>query len=262
MSNDFTHRHLPAVNKRVHRLGLACNFGLDARGLEAAFERGLNYVYWTRARTGHLEATVQAALAKDRERYVVAAATTFGYFGFNVRAACERALKALKTDYVDVLILSWLGKTAAYTEGTVAAMQALKAEGKVRAFGSSIHDRPRAGRLALDSEIELFMLRYNAAHPGAEREVFPHLEKRCPAVVAYTATAWRRLLKKPRGWDGAPMTAGDCYRFCLSSPHVDVVLTGPASQAQLEENLAALEKGPLSADEDAWVRRFGAAVHG
>jgi aryl-alcohol dehydrogenase-like predicted oxidoreductase len=259
---DFTHRHLAAVNKRVHRLGLACNYGIDEKGLSAALERGINYIYWSRARTGHLLPTLQAALAKDRERTVIAAATTFGFFGFNVRAACERALKALRTDYVDVLILSWLGTTAAYTEATVEAMNALKAEGKVRAFGTSIHDRPRAGRLAEDSAIELFMLRYNAAHPGAERDVFPHLGKRQPAVVAYTATSWRKLLKKPRGWDGAPMTAGDCYRFCLSSPHVDVTLCGPANEAQLTENLAAVEKGPLSADEDAWMRRFGEAVHG
>lgn len=262
MSNDFTHRHLARVNKRVHRLGLACNYGIDARGMEAAFERGMNYVYWTRARTSHLVPTLQAALTKDRERFVLVGATTIGFFGFNVRSAAERVLKQLGTDYLDVLILSWLGTTAAYSPGTVEAMAKLKAEGQVRAFGTSIHDRPRAGKLAEDSAIDLFMLRYNAAHPGAEREVFPHLEKRHPAVVAYTATSWRKLLKKPRGWDGAPMTAGDCYRFCLSSPHVDVVLTGPASEAQLDENLKALDAGALSPDEDAWMRRFGQAVHG
>lgn len=263
MSNDdFTHRHLACVNKPVYRLGLACNYGIDARGMDAAFERGVNYVYWTRARTSHLVPTLKAALAKDRERYVLVGATTFGYFGFNVRAACERVLKQLGTEYLDVLILSWLGTTSAYSDGTVEAMAKLKAEGKVRAFGTSIHDRPRAGKLAEDSAIDLFMLRYNAAHPGAERDVFPHLEKRHPAVVAYTATSWRKLLKKPRSWDGAPMTAGDCYRFCLSSPHVDVVLTGPASEAQLDENARALETGALSSDEDAWMRRFGQVVHG
>lgn len=262
MSNDFTHRHLASVNKRVHRLGLACNYGIDPRGMEAAFERGINYVYWTRARTSHLAPTLKAALAKDRERFVLVGATTIGFFGFNVRSAAERVLEQLGTDYLDVLILSWLGTTSAYSPGTIEAMAQLKAEGKVRAFGTSIHDRPRAGKLAEDSAIDLFMLRYNAAHPGAEREVFPHLEKRHPAVVAYTATSWRKLLKKPRGWDGAAMTAGDCYRFCLSSPHVDLVLTGPASEAQLDENLKALDAGPLSADEDAWMRRFGQAVHG
>ena len=60
-------------------------------------------------------------------------------------------------------------------------------------------------------------------------------------MVAYTATRWRKLLSAPRGWDGPVMTAGDCYRFCLSSPHVDVVLCGPKNGAQLRENLAALE---------------------
>ena len=58
------------------------------------------------------------------------------------------------------------------------------------------------------------------------------------------------------------MTAGDCYRFCLSSPHVEVTLTGPASTAQLDENIAALSKGPLTPEEDTWIREFGKAVHG
>jgi predicted aldo/keto reductase-like oxidoreductase len=57
------------------------------------------------------------------------------------------------------------------------------------------------------------------------------------------------------------MTAGDCYRFCLSNPHVDVVLTGPADRPQLEENLAALERGPLSPDEERWMREYGRVVH-
>ena len=58
------------------------------------------------------------------------------------------------------------------------------------------------------------------------------------------------------------MTAGDCYRFQLSSPAIDVALTGPASRAQVEENLAALERGPLSEEESTWMREFGRAVHG
>ena len=106
------------------------------------------------------------------------------------------------------------------------------------------------------------MIRYNAAHPGAESDVFPHLARRHPAVVAYTATSWRKLLRAPSGWDGPVMTAGDCYRFCLSSPHVDVVLTGPKDVGQLRENLAALERGPLSDDEQRWMREFGRKVHG
>jgi predicted aldo/keto reductase-like oxidoreductase len=58
------------------------------------------------------------------------------------------------------------------------------------------------------------------------------------------------------------MTAGDCYRFCLSSPHVDVVLSGPKNTQELDENLSALAKGPLTPDEESWIRDFGRAVHG
>ncbi len=106
-------------------------------------------------------------------------------------------------------------------------MSALRDEGKVRWLCASTHDRPRAGRLAADSILDVLMIRYNAAHPGAEQEIFPHLAARRPAVVSYTATAWRKLLAAPKGWTGRVPSAGDCYRFCLSSPHVDVALTGP-----------------------------------
>jgi aryl-alcohol dehydrogenase-like predicted oxidoreductase len=41
-----------------------------------------------------------------------------------------------------------------------------------------------------------------------------------------------------------------------------VVLTSPANRAQLEENLRALERGPLSDEEMSAMRTFGAAVHG
>jgi aryl-alcohol dehydrogenase-like predicted oxidoreductase len=260
-SQDFTHRHVPAFGKRVHRLGLAGNYGIDQAGLGAALERGLNYIFWA-PRMGRLTPVLREALKRDRERFVVCASPTFGWFPGQVRRGAERALKVLGTDYLDLYQLNWLSRMSAWTEGTVEELVKLKQEGKVRALGVSIHDRPRAGKLAEDSPLDVLMIRYNAAHPGAERDIFPHLARRKPAVVAYTATDWRKLLKRPAGWDGPVPTAGDCYRFCLSNPHVDVVLNGPANLAQLDENLAALEKGPMSPEELEWMRRFGKVVHG
>lgn len=151
---------------------------------------------------------------------------------------------------------------SAFTQRNVEELVRLRAEGKVRAIGVSIHDRERAGRLAADSPLDLLMIRYNAAHPGAERDIFPHLERRRPAVVAYTATSWRKLLRPPRGWKGRVASAGDCYRFCLTSPHVDVTLCSPANAEQLREDLRALERGPLADEEMAFMRELGRAVHG
>jgi aryl-alcohol dehydrogenase-like predicted oxidoreductase len=264
-ADSFTRVHVPALGRSVFRLGLACNYGIDARGFEAALERGVDYVFWTSRRTGHLRESLRQALRRRRESLTVASGPSIAYFGGNVRRGAERLLRELGTDYIDALHLFWLGTTSALTEGTVEVLQKLKAEGKIRAIAVSIHDRPRAGQLVAGSPIDLFMLRYNAAHPGAERDVFPHFPpppKPRPAIVAYTATSWRKLLSSPRRWTGPVMTAGDCYRFCLSSPHVDVTLTGPKTQQQLEESLSALERGPLSADEDRWMRAFGRAVHG
>ncbi len=259
--SDFLHCELPVVGKRVFRLGLSASFGLDEAGIRHALDRGVNYVYVT-AGARRLVAPLRDALRADRDRMVVAVTTTIALFGGSVRRAAERALKRFGADYLDILQLGWLGVTAALTDGTLRELRHLKESGKVRALGTSIHDRPRAGRLVEEGPLDLFMLRYNAAHPGAERDVFPHLDKRRPAVVAYTATSWRKLLQRPSRWQGAVPTAGDCYRFCLTSPHVDVVLTGPANAAQLDANLAALDKGPLSDDEMKWMREFGQVVHG
>lgn len=257
----FQFRDVPSFKKRVHRLGLSASYGLDEKGAEAALEAGLNYLFWT-PHTPKLTGPVKRAVQRRRDEVVIATGPTLTYVRGSARRGCERRLRALGTDYIDVFHLFWLSKMSAWTSGVVDELVKLKEEGKVRALAVSIHDRPRAGRLALDSPLDALMIRYNAAHPGAERDIFPHLAARKPAVVAYTATSWRKLLKPPKGWTGPVMTAGDCYRFCLSSPHVDVVLTAPATPAQLEENLRALEKGPLAPDEEKWMREFGRAVHG
>ena len=249
------------MNRRVHRLGLAGNFGLDPAGVEAAFEAGLNYVFWT-PRMGKVTGPLKNRLKRDRESIVVATGPTTGWFGTHLRRSTDKLLQALDTDYIDILQLFWLGKTSAWTEGTVEALVALRESGKVRRIGVSIHDRERAGRLAADSPLDMLMVRYNAAHPGAEQDIFPYVEPARTAVVTYTATRWRKLLKRPRGWKGPVPTAADCYRFCLSHPSVDVVLTGPKTRAQLDENLAGVAKGPMSEEELDWMREFGRVVHG
>ena len=47
----------------------------------------------------------------------------------------------------------------------------------------------------------------------------------------------------------------------LSNPHVHVCLTAPTNQRQLEENLTALQKGPLNEEEMHFMKEFGDAVY-
>jgi len=258
--NDFLYREVPRLGRRLFRMGLSGSFGLDEGGCREALDR-IQYVFWSPRMKG-LTLALRDALSRDRERYAVSAGPLVGYFPGAIRRAAEGALRTLGTEYLDVFQLYWLGKMSAFSGAVQEEMAKLRGEGKVRALGVSIHNRPRAGKLAEDSILDLLMIRYNAAHPGAEQDIFPRLANRRPMVVAYTATAWRRLLRAPRGWKRRVATAGDCYRFCLTSPYVDVVLAGPRSAAELRENLAAVDMGPLPPDEMGFMREFGRAVHG
>lgn len=258
--NDFPRCELPGLGRRVFRLGLSGTFDLDEAACREALER-VQYVFWSPRMKG-LTAALRPALARDRERYVVCAGPMLGYTRGAVRRSALAALRSLGIEYLDVFQLYWLGKMSFFSAAVQEELVRLREEGKVRLLGASIHDRPRAGKLAEESILDLLMIRYNAAHPGAEKEIFPHLARRRPAMIAYTATAWRGLLRAPRGWKGRVPTAGDCYRFCLSNPHIDVALTGPRNVVELRENLAAIEKGPLSPEEMVFLREFGRAVHG
>jgi aryl-alcohol dehydrogenase-like predicted oxidoreductase len=260
--SDWLHRTPTAFGgKKIFRLGLAGNYGIDEDGVRAAMDGGVNLFLWTTRRKG-LDRPVRDALKARRDEVAVVGFVTIGYFGWGVRRGAESLLRSLGVEHLDVLLLGWLGVGSALTSATERELVALRESGKVRAIGASIHDRPRAGKMAESSPLDVLMIRYNAAHPGAEKDIFPHVHAARPSIVAYTATAWRKLLKRPSRWDGQVMTAGDCYRFQLSSPHVDVALTGPANRKELEENLTAIAKGPLSEDEQRWMRAFGRAAHG
>lgn len=268
-SSQFTHVALPVIDKPVFRMGLAGNYGIDSDAVRWAADQGVNYWLWG---NGFKKVTngIRQVIQQDRDKHIVAM-LGWGFFGWQIRKSVEKALRKLNTDYLDSFKLGWLGKTSAYTNSTVDALRQLKEEGKIKSIGISIHDRKRAGEMALDSEIDLFMIRYNAKHPGAEQDIFPYLEKRNPAIVSYTAVAWGQLIKPLKKaamppWPGQdktqmpPLTPELCYRFVLSNPHVHVVLTGPKTLTQLKQNLEIMQKGLLHPDELEWVREYGQLV--
>jgi aryl-alcohol dehydrogenase-like predicted oxidoreductase len=248
---------------RVHRLGLAGSYRPGKKTIHYAFERGINYVFCYGFDT-QMVGVLREVLRHDRERFVVATGAYNYIWGHqDVRRTCEKRLRKLRTDYIDVFLFLGVMKGREFPQRAREELYRLREEGKIRAVGMSCHDRQFAGQLAEEGALDVLMIRYNAAHRGAERDIFPHLEGHDPGVVSYTATRWRRLLRRPRGWprDGFRPSAGQCYRFVLSNPHVHVVMTAPSNREQLDHNLAALEEGPLSSEEMNEMHRFGDAVH-
>ncbi len=250
-------------------MGVAGNYGIDSSDIQWAAEHGANYWLWG-ASFNKVTEGIKNVIKPDRDKHVVAM-LGWGIFGWQVRKSVENALQKLATDYLDVFKLGWLGRTSFYTQGIVDTLLELKHEGKIKTIGTSIHNRKRAGRMALESEIDLFMIRYNAKHTGAEQDIFPYLAKRNPAVITYTALAWGQLTRPLNGvdmvpWPGKeqtdvpPLTPELCYRFVLTNPHVHMVLTGPKDREQLRQNLKAIQQGALSSEELSWVQQYGRQV--
>lgn len=267
-TDNFSSTTLPVVNKKVFRMGIAGNYGIKSEDILWAADQGANYWVWG-ASFKKVTAGIKEVISNNREKHVIAM-LGWGLFAWQVRKSVENALRKLNTDYLDVFKLGWLGRTSFYRPAIVDTLLTLKEEGKIKAIGTSIHDRKRAGRMAIDSAIDLFMIRYSAKHPGAEQDIFPHLSARNPAIVSYTALAWGQLIKPLQGikmppWPGdqteiPPLTPVLCYRFVLTNPHIHLVLTGPKNRIQLQENFKAIEQGPLYSDEIAWISQYGKAV--
>ena len=172
-----------------------------------------------------------------------------------------KGLKLLELDYVDVLMLGYHPRKPRQQLMDLALN--LKEKGVVKHLALSGHKRSLFPTL-LESPIDIFQVRYNAANSGAEQDVFPHVggENR-PGIISFTATRWGQLLKESKMPPGEkPLTAKDCYRFVLSHPAVDVCMTGARNLMMMQENLETLEEGPLSPEEMARVRRIGDHVYG
>lgn len=244
---------------RVSEIALGSSYGIGGVDIEYAFDHGVNTFLFGSLRRPAFARGVRA-LASKRDQTVLAI-QTYSRLGFLMRPFVWSALRSLGTDYVDVLGLAWWNDVPSRRIWDAAL--ALREKGLVKHLMVSCHHRPSFESFMKHEACEAWMVRYNAAHPGVEREVFPLLvgEKR-PGIFAFTATRWGSLLDPklvPPG-ERAPR-ASDCYRFVLTNPHVDSVITGPKDRTELEEALTAIGR-PMSEEELAWMKRVGSAVRG
>ena len=258
MSSD--QRVLGRSGLRVGAIGLGASYGAPAEAVGYAFEHGINYFYWGSRRTAAFAEGVRR-LAPRRSDYALVL-QSYSRIGRLVPWSVERALRMLHADYADVLLMGLWGHPV--PPRILDICLDLQRRGRVRHLALSTHNRPLIPQLAAGSPFEIFHVRYNAVHTGAEREVFALLKTNPrPGIVAFTATSWRQLLDAKRTPPGERMpTATDCYRFALTNPSVDVCLSGPSSMEQTHEAVRALELGPLDDSELAWMRRVGAYIYG
>jgi aryl-alcohol dehydrogenase-like predicted oxidoreductase len=246
----------------VGRLGVACGYGAPTEAFEEAFDKGVNYFYWGSLRRSNMVRAMRNISAKGKRDKLVVVIQVYNRIAGMLAGSVEKGLRKAGLEYADVLLLGWHNSLP--SARLLEAAERLRESGKVNVLAMSGHHRPAFPKVAEKGIFDIFHVRYNAAHRGAETDVFPKLpgEGR-PGIVTYTATRWGRLLKPGKMPPGEKTPSGsDCYRFVLTNPEVDVCMTGPKNREQMQEALRTLELGPLSPDEMEWMRRIGDHIHG
>ena len=311
------HREIPGTGISVSEVG----FGADAlatgwwgdhgdddaiRLLHAALDRGITlFDTADRDGDGRVESVLGRAFADRRDRVVLA--TKVGYDWQNaepagrgrramtqdfrpeaIRAAVEDSLRRLGGDVIDICELHHAPRRVLTDESVLDTLDALVAEGKVRAFGAAIAEgsRPGDGRRLIRSkrmpllDVEISIVDHD---PGAELAGLAHAAGAC--VIARRPHAWGLLEGKytthttfppgdprahlDREWlqeglrrvdtlgflaDGRAWTLAQAsLRWVLDRPGVASVIAQVHSEDQLDEFVATPELPPLEESDLARI---------
>jgi diketogulonate reductase-like aldo/keto reductase len=110
-------------------------------------------------------------------------------------SACERSLRRLKTDRLDLYLLHWRGQVP--FEDTIAAFQSLISAGKIRQWGVSnldVSDMPELVSLPGGGAVATNQVLYNLTRRGIEYDLLPWCMKKLIPVMAYSPIEQGRLL--------------------------------------------------------------------
>jgi len=219
---------------RALRLGLATrgNTHLKDEDVARAVERGVNYLNWCGCDDG-LARAVRERLV-DRSQ-VILAMQLESRDAAGAEREFEEALRLLDTKRIDVVTFYYVERESEWKritapDGALAALQSFRNKGLISLIGLTTHQRSLGTKCAESGKLDLLMIRYNAAHRGAEEDVFPVTDRLRIPVVTYTALRWGALVKPTRADPTGfrPPLAREWYRFALSHPSVSVVLMAPA----------------------------------
>jgi predicted aldo/keto reductase-like oxidoreductase len=262
----------PLSHARFGSLGNVCRLGLAARSdaslteedVAFALEQGVNFLNWP-GTPDYLSRAI-AGLGQRRDGVIVCAQLE-ARSGADAERELDGMLHQLRTDHVDVLTFYYVEAEAEWAEidgrgGALEYCRRARAAGKVRLLGLTSHQRSLAATIASSGDIDMLMIRYNAAHRAAETEVFPVTQALGMPVVTYTSMRWGALLQAtpddPPDFQSPP--AATWYQWVLQHPSVTVALMAPYSRSQLEDNLQVLKQPPLSHQEHLRLAEHGRRV--
>lgn len=150
---------------------------------------------------GHSERIIAKALSDVRDRIVLATKVFSNHLKHDqIIAACNRSLKNLNTDHIDLYQVHWppgaFGHPAVPMEEIMRAMLDLKDQGKIRAIGVSNFNRRQMAEIAQYGPVESLQPPYSLFWRTVEREDVPFCREHEMTVLAYSPMAQGLLTGK------------------------------------------------------------------
>ncbi|MFL5099423.1 MAG: aldo/keto reductase [Xanthobacteraceae bacterium] len=177
-----------------------------------------------------------------------------------VVAACERSLKRLATDRIDLYLLHWRGSVP--LAETLEGFQRLERDGKIRYHGVSNFDRADMAEWAAlqgGETVAANQVLYNLSRRGPEWDLVPWCREHRVAIMAYTPLGQGRML-------GTPVLAEIGRRRNATAAQIalawllrqeDTIVIPKASRAEhVRENRGAVDVALTAEDLAALDRAF------
>jgi diketogulonate reductase-like aldo/keto reductase len=138
--------------------------------------------------SGGAEEIVGQAIAGQRDKiFLVSKVYPHNASRSGVPAACERSLKRMKVDVIDLYLLHWRGSHP--LSETVAAFEKLKAEGKILRWGVSncdVEDMEELWKLKAGDTCATNQVLYHPDSRGVEFDLLPWCAQHKVSVMAYS----------------------------------------------------------------------------
>ena len=150
---------------------------------------------------GHSEQIVAKAVSDLRDRLVYASKVFANHLKYEqVIEACDRSLKNLNTDYLDLYQIHWpsgsFGNEEVPIEETMKALNKLKEDGKIRAIGVSNFNREQLEEASQYSRIDSLQPPYSLFWRKIEKDAVPYCIENNISVLAYSSMAQGLLTGK------------------------------------------------------------------
>jgi myo-inositol catabolism protein IolS len=175
------------------------------RTIRAAFEAGITTIDTAEVYgEGHSERIVAEALSDVRSQVEYATKVFPNHLKYNlVIEACERSLKNLKTDYIDLYQIHWPSGSfqteVVPIEETMSALNYLKEQGKIRAIGVSNFSRAQLEQAAQYGRIDSLQPPYSLFWRQVEKDAMPYCIENNISILAYSPLAQGLLTGKFTG---------------------------------------------------------------